>query len=118
MQANPNRSRLQSENLGDLFGCEFLHVVEHENDAQRSRYAQDRLMQQMVLLGASRLRSGPLPHPEATAQFFIAGINSSSDSMSGRSVGRLAAHAPAAVSGDGVEPDRQLLRILDFGQVP
>ena len=32
-------------------------------------------------------------------------------------MGRLMAHTPAAVSGDGVEPDGQLLRIFDLGQV-
>ena len=33
-------------------------------------------------------------------------------------MGWLAAHAPAAVSGDGVKPDSHLLRGLNLGQVP
>jgi hypothetical protein len=51
METNPDRPGLQVENMSDLFGCQFLHVVEHKNDAQLDRDAQDRLMQQVVLLG-------------------------------------------------------------------
>jgi len=54
--------------------------VEHKNDAQGRRDAEYRLMQQMVLLGARRLPSGPtaasssnLPNSSSS------GINSSSD---------------------------------------
>jgi hypothetical protein len=51
MKPNPHCSLLQLENLRDLLGRQLLHVVEYENDPQRRRDAQDRLMQQMVLLG-------------------------------------------------------------------
>ena len=45
MEANPDRPRLLVENLRDLFGLQFLHVVEHKNNAQLDGDLQDRLMQ-------------------------------------------------------------------------
>ena len=33
MEADPDRPRLQAENLRDLFGGQLLHVVQHKNDA-------------------------------------------------------------------------------------
>ena len=32
--------------------------------------------------------------------------------------GCFTAHPPAAVSGDGIEPERKSLRVLEFGQMP
>jgi hypothetical protein len=62
MKPNPNRSLLKFENLRDLLGGQLFHIVEHKNDAQGRRNAQNRLMQQLVLLGgddvAFRARSG------------------------------------------------------------
>ena len=33
MEADPDRPRLQVENLRDLFGGQLLHVVQYQNDA-------------------------------------------------------------------------------------
>jgi hypothetical protein len=78
VKPNPNRSLLKRENLRNLLGGQLFHIVEYENDAQSRWDAQDRLMQQMVLLGgeevAFRSRRGILKQ-------LSSGINSSSERM-------------------------------------
>ena len=83
MEANPHRSRLQSENLRHLLGLQLLHVVEHEDNAQLDRDAQDCLVQQMVLLGVEQIAFRTLPRRPASnlPSSVSSGINSSSDSM-------------------------------------
>ena len=61
MKPNPHSSLLQLENLRDLLGSQLLHVVEHENDAQGRGDAQDRLMQQTMLLGLEQVAFGTFP---------------------------------------------------------
>jgi len=60
MKPNPNRSLLKRENLCHLFCGQLLHIVEHENNAQGWWDAQNRLVQQVVLLGGKKIafRSG------------------------------------------------------------
>src|ERR1019366_326702 len=119
MKPNPNRSLLKRENLRNLLGGQLLHIVEHENNSQGWRDAQNRLMQQMVLLGrediAFRSNCGIL---KQSPQFFVVRHQLVERKEVRRGVGGLAAHAPAAVSSDGVKPDGHLLRSLEFGKVP
>ncbi|MGB6720600.1 MAG: hypothetical protein WBE72_07400 [Terracidiphilus sp.] len=118
MKADPDCPLLQIENLSDLRGDQFFHVVEHENDAQRCRNTQDCPMQQTVLLGleqvAFRTVSGTL---EQQPQFLAARHQFVEREHLCRSVGRFAAHTPAAVSGDRVQPNGQLLWSLNLGEV-
>ena len=51
MKPNSDRPRLQLENLSNLLSRQFLHIVQDENNAQWRGNAEDRLMQQMALLG-------------------------------------------------------------------
>ena len=119
MQPDPDRPRLQVENLRDLFGGQLLHVVQHKNNAQLRGNPQDRLMQQVVLLGVEQIAFGTLGGIlQQSSQFRLVGhqLIQREDVFGSRC--SLAAHAPAAVSGDGVEPDRESLRVLNLGQVP
>ena len=92
--------------------------MEHENNAQGRRDAQNRPVQQMVLLGrddiAFRSHGGIL---KQSPQFFIVGHQLVERKEVRRGVGGLAAHAPAAVPSDGIKPDGKSLRILNPGQV-
>src|SRR5271165_5610625 len=119
MKPNPNSSLLKRKNLCNLFGGQLLHIVENENDAQGRRDAQNCLVEEMVLLGseeiAFRSHRGIL---NQSPQFFIVRHQLLEREEVRRGVGWLAAHAPAAVSGYGIEPDRKSLRILNPGQVP
>ena len=119
MQANPHRSLLKRENLRNLLGGQLFHIVEHKNDAQSGRDAEDCLMQQVVLLGGEdilfRACRGILKQP---AQFFAVRHQLIEREKMCRGVCGLATHAPAAVSGHGVKPDGHLLRGLNFGEVP
>jgi len=75
-------------------------------------------MQKMMLLGMEHVAFRPFPASlEQQPQLVIVGINSSSESICAGSMRRLAAHAPAAVSRDGVKPDSQSLRVADLGEV-
>jgi len=72
--------------------------------------------------GAARRRGCSFPdlplHPQAACQFVTVRHQFIEREKVCRGVCRLAAHAPAAVSGHGVKPDRHLLRGLDLGKVP
>jgi hypothetical protein len=53
---------------------------------------------------------GSRPHPEQSSQLRLVRHQFIQREGVDRSVSRLAAHAPAAVSGDGIKPDSKLLR--------
>jgi hypothetical protein len=55
MKPNPNRSLLKREDLRNLLGGQLFHIVEHENNAQGWRDAQNSLVEQMVLLGGEEI---------------------------------------------------------------
>jgi len=82
MKTDSDCALLQIENLCNLLGGQLFHIVEHEDNPQRRRDAQDGLMQQMR-----------------------------------RGMRRLAAHAPAAIACDSVEPGGQCLRIVNLDQM-
>src|ERR1039458_5298273 len=104
--------------LRDLLGSQLLHVVEHENDTQGRRDAQNRLVQQMMLLGVEQVAFGALSGIlEQQPQLFIARHQLVEREHVRRGMGSLASHAPAPVSGDCVKPDGQFLRVLYLGQV-
>ena len=67
---------------------------------------------------ARRLPSGPIAAScKQSPQFFIVRHQLVERKEVGRGVSGLAAHAPAAVSSDGVKPNGHLLRSLNFGKV-
>jgi len=119
MKPNPNRSLLKRENLRNLLGGQLLHIVEHKNNAQGWRDAQNCLVEQMVLLGrediAFRSHPGIL---KQSPQFIIVRHQLVERKEVHRGVSGLAANAPAAISSDGVKPNGHLLWSLEFGKVP
>ena len=67
MKTNSHGTLLQIENPGNLLGGQLFHVMEYEDNTQRRRYAQDRLMQQLVLFGVEQIGlRDPFRHPGAT----------------------------------------------------
>ena len=118
MKTNSHGPLLQIENLGNLFGGQLLHIMEYEDDTQRRRDAQDRLMQQMVLLGLEQIGLGTISCIlEQQSQLFIARHQLIKRKNICGGMRRLSAHAPAAISSDGVEPDSQFLRVVYLGQM-
>ncbi len=118
MKPDPDGSRLKLQDLRNLSGGEFFHVVEHKNNAQWRGDDEDRLVQQMMLFGVEQIRfravAGIL---EELPQLIVARHQLIEREHMRRSACSLASHAPAPVSGDGVEPDGQPLWVLDLSQV-
>ena len=82
MKPDPDGSRLKLQDLRNLLGGEFFHVVEHKNNAQWRGDDEDRLMQQMMLFGVEQIPFRALPaswsnRPNSSSL----GINSSSESI-------------------------------------
>jgi hypothetical protein len=73
MKTNPHGPLLQVENLRNLLGRQFFHIMEHKNNPQSWRDAKDRLMEEVVLLGIEQVAFGSCPDVlEKQPQFFIA----------------------------------------------
>lgn len=58
MKTDPHRSLLQIENLCHLLGSQLFHIVEHEDNPQRRRDAQNSLVEEMVPLGVKQVGFG------------------------------------------------------------
>lgn len=54
MQPDPHCAWLKIENSANLFSSQLFHIVQHQDEAKRSRYPQHSFVQKMMLLGMDR----------------------------------------------------------------
>lgn len=118
MQADAHGAGLEIEDLRDLLGGELFHVVQDKDEAQRRGDFEDGAMELVVGFGAEDVFLwGACGVGEKVGELVAVGHQLVEREGAGAGVGGLFAHAPAAIAGDGVEPDGEGAGLVDFGQV-
>ena len=119
MQPDPDGSLAQIENLRDLLGRQFLHVVKDEHHAQRRRNPENCLLHLVVLFGMEKIILGtPTRILQQPPKFRIVGHQFIEREEVAGFMSTFPAHPPATISGHGIQPNSQRLWFGNLRQVP
>jgi hypothetical protein len=118
MQSNANGTRLKVEDLCHFIRFQLLHVMENENDAKLGGQPKDGPLQQSLFFcfDGTSFGTGRRVLQQAF-QFTVSGHQFIQGDLPG-GMCIFAAHPPAAIPSDCVEPYGQSGRILNADEVP